>query len=104
AARQMIAQASGGAIVNITSIEAENPAPNHSHYNASKGDGLMYTRAEARDLGRHIIRVNPVAPGLIWKDDIEQTWPDGVARWRRAAPLGRVGLPGDIADARLFLV
>src|SRR4051794_36329599 len=33
AARQMIAQASGGAIVNITSIEAENPAPNHSHYN-----------------------------------------------------------------------
>src|SRR5262249_38827012 len=47
AARQMIAQASGGAIVNITSIEAENPAPYHSHYNASKGGVLMYTRAAA---------------------------------------------------------
>ncbi len=104
AARQMIAQASGGAIVNITSIEAENPAPNHSHYNASKGGVLMYTRAAAGELGRHGIRVNAVAPGLIWKDDIEQTWPDGVARWRRAAPLGRLGMPVDVADACLFLV
>jgi NAD(P)-dependent dehydrogenase (short-subunit alcohol dehydrogenase family) len=104
AARQMIAQASGGAIVNITSIEAENPALNHSHYNASKGGVLMYTRAAAGELGRHGIRVNAVAPGLIWKDDIEQTWPDGVARWRRAAPLGRLGTPEDVADACLFLV
>jgi NAD(P)-dependent dehydrogenase (short-subunit alcohol dehydrogenase family) len=104
AARQMIAQASGGAIVNITSIEAENPAPNHSHYNASKGGVLMYTRAAANELGRHGIRVNAVAPGLIWKDDIEQTWPDGVARWRRAAPLRRLGMPEDVADACLFLV
>ncbi len=104
AARQMIAQASGGAIVNITSIEAENPAPNHSHYNASKGGVLLYTRAAANELGRHGIRVNAVAPGLIWKDDIEQTWPDGVARWRRAAPLGRLGMPEDVADACLFLI
>ena len=104
AARQMIAQASGGAVVNITSIEAENPALNHSHYNASKGGVLMYTRAAANELGRHGIRVNAVAPGLIWKDDIEQTWPDGVARWQRAAPLGRLGMPEDIADACLFLV
>jgi NAD(P)-dependent dehydrogenase (short-subunit alcohol dehydrogenase family) len=104
AARQMIAQASGGAIVNITSIEAENPAPNHSHYNASKGGVLMYTRAAANELGRHGIRVNAVAPGLIWKGGIEQTWPDGVTRWRRAAPLGRLGMPEDVADACLFLV
>jgi len=104
AARQMIGQASGGAVVNITSIEAENPALNHSHYNASKGGVLMYTRAAAGELGRHGIRVNAVAPGLIWKDDIEQTWPDGVARWRKAAPLGRLGMPEDVADACLFLV
>jgi NAD(P)-dependent dehydrogenase (short-subunit alcohol dehydrogenase family) len=104
AARQMVAQASGGAIVNITSIEAENPAPNHSHYNASKGGVLMYTRAAASELGQYGIRVNAVAPGLIWKDNIEQTWPAGVARWRQAAPLGRLGMPEDVADACLFLV
>jgi NAD(P)-dependent dehydrogenase (short-subunit alcohol dehydrogenase family) len=103
AAKQMIAQGSGGAIVNITSIEAENPAPNHSHYNASKGGVLMYTRASAYELAAHHIRVNAVAPGLIWRKGLEQAWPDGVARWLKAAPLGRLGLPEDVADACLFL-
>ncbi len=103
AARQMIAQGAGGAIVTITSIEAENPAPGHSHYNASKGGALMFTRAAAAELGPHGIRVNAVAPGLIWNEGIEESWPEGVARFRKAAPLGRLGLPEDVADACLFL-
>ena len=41
AARQMIDQGSGGAIVNIASIEGQNPAPKHSHYDAAKGGVLM---------------------------------------------------------------
>lgn len=103
AARAMIAQGGGGAVVNITSIEAENPAPLHSHYNASKGGVLMYTRASAQELGRHGIRVNAVAPGLIWRAGLESDWPDGVDRYRRAAPLDRLGRPEDVADACLFL-
>ena len=103
AARQMIVQGSGGAIVNIASIEGENPAPMHSHYNAAKGGVLMYTAASAQELGAHAIRVNAVAPGLIWREGIEQGWPDGVARWQKAAPLKRLGLPSDVADACLFL-
>jgi NAD(P)-dependent dehydrogenase (short-subunit alcohol dehydrogenase family) len=105
AARQMIAQGqgAGGVIVNITSIEAENPAPSHSHYNAAKGGALMFTRAAAAELGPHGIRVNAVAPGLMWSEGIEQIWPDGVARFRAAAPLGRLGMPADVADACLFL-
>lgn len=103
AARQMITQGEGGAIINITSIEAENPAPHHSHYNASKGGLLMFTRASAHELGAHGIRVNAVAPGLIWREGLEQAWPDGVERYLRAAPLGRLGLPDDVADACLFL-
>lgn len=103
AARQMIAQGGGGAIVNITTIEAENPAPNHSHYNAAKGGVLMYTRASAYELAAHGIRVNAVAPGLIWREGLEQAWPDGVARWQKTAPLGRLGRPEDVADACLFL-
>jgi len=103
AARQMIAQGAGGAIVNITSIEAENPAPRHSHYNAAKGGTLQFTRAAAAELGPHGIRVNAVAPGLIWKEGIEASWPEGVERFRTAAPLGRLGLPEDVADACLFL-
>ena len=103
AARQMVGQGTGGAIVNITSIEAENPAPGHSHYNAAKAGVLMHTRAAAGELAAHGIRVNAVAPGLIWREGIEQAWPDGVARWKRAAPLGRLGTAADVADACLFL-
>jgi NAD(P)-dependent dehydrogenase (short-subunit alcohol dehydrogenase family) len=102
-ARQIKKQKSGGAIVNITSIEAENPAPDHSHYNAAKGGLLMYTRSCALELAALNIRVNSVAPGLIWREGIEQAWPDGVGRWQRTAPLKRLGQPEDVADACLFL-
>lgn len=103
AAKWMVTQSIPGSIVNITSIEAYNPAPHHSHYNAAKGGVLMYTRSSAFELGRHGIRVNAVAPGLIWKEGIEDSWPDGVERWRERAPLGRLGYPDDVADACLFL-
>lgn len=102
-ARQMIRQGEGGAIVNITSIEAENPAPQHSHYSASKAGVFMMTRAAAAELGRFNIRVNAVAPGLIWREGLEQSWAEGVARYLAAAPLGRLGRPEDVADACLFL-
>ena len=102
AARQMIKNA-GGAIVNIASIEADNPAPGHSHYNAAKAGVLMYTRTAAQELGRYGIRVNAVSPGVIWREGIEQAWPEGVEAYLRAVPLGRLGLPDDVADACLFL-
>jgi NAD(P)-dependent dehydrogenase (short-subunit alcohol dehydrogenase family) len=103
AAKQMMAQGEGGAVVNIASIEAENPAPMHSHYNAAKGGVVMHTAAAANELGAYGIRVNVVSPGLIWREGIEQAWPDGVERFLKAAPLGRLGRPDDVADACLFL-
>ena len=103
AASQMIAQRDGGSIVNIISIEAFNPAPGHSHYSASKAGLDMLGRTAARELGKYGIRVNSVAPGLIWREGIENSWPDGVKRWNNAAPLQRLGQPEDVADACLFL-
>jgi NAD(P)-dependent dehydrogenase (short-subunit alcohol dehydrogenase family) len=103
AARRMIEQGEGGTIVNITSIEAEHPAPAHSHYNAAKAAVAMFTRSAALELGPHGIRVNAVAPGLIWREGLDEDWPDGVARYRVAAPLGRLGTYDDVADACLFL-
>lgn len=102
AARQMVTQGQGGAIVNISSIEQENAAPSHSHYDAAKGGVLMLTRASAFELAPHGIRVNAVAPGLIWREGIEQAWSEGVERWQRTAPLKRLGMPEDVADACLF--
>ena len=93
----------GGAIVNIGSIEALQPADGHSHYGAAKAAVVAHTRAAALELGPLGIRVNAVAPGLIARPGIAEQWPDGVARWEAAAPLGRLGEPTDVADACLFL-
>ncbi len=93
----------GGTIVNIASIEGLQPAALHGHYTTSKAAVLMHTRAAALELGPLGIRVNAVAPGLIHADGIEEGWPEGVARWRSACPLGRLGTPQDVADAVLFL-
>jgi 3-oxoacyl-[acyl-carrier protein] reductase len=104
AARAMIGSGAGGSIVNIASIEASQPAWDHSHYNASKAAVRMHSRAAALELGRNRIRVNSVSPGLIWSPVLEAQWPDGVGRWLNHAPLGRLGHPDDIADAVLFLL
>ena len=104
AARRLTVAGRGGAIVNIASIEARNVAPAHSHYVAAKAGVIMYTRAAARELGPFGIRVNAVSPGLIWRPGLEEAWPDGVNRYLKAAPLGRLGRVDDVADACLFLV
>jgi NAD(P)-dependent dehydrogenase (short-subunit alcohol dehydrogenase family) len=103
AAKKMVAAKTGGAIVNILSIEAVNPTPNHSHYCAAKAGLQMFTRTASAELGRSGIRINSVLPGLIWREGLEKDWPDGVNRWLEAAPLQRLGLPDDVADACLFL-
>jgi NAD(P)-dependent dehydrogenase (short-subunit alcohol dehydrogenase family) len=64
----------------------------------------MATRAAALELGRYSIRVNSVSPGLVNREGLEDEWPDGVDRWRRAAPLGCLGEPDDVAHAVAFLV
>ena len=93
----------GGAIVNIASTSALNPGADHSHYNSAKAAVLMLTRSAAQELGPYNIRVNTVSPGLISRPGIEEQWPEGVARWEKQAPLGRMGTPEDVADACLFL-
>jgi NAD(P)-dependent dehydrogenase (short-subunit alcohol dehydrogenase family) len=101
---EVVDAARGGAVVNVASIEASNVAPMHSHYIAAKAGLVMYTKAAARELGPRGIRVNAVSPGLIWREGLDGDWPDGVTRYRKAAPLGRLGLAADVADACLFLV
>jgi NAD(P)-dependent dehydrogenase (short-subunit alcohol dehydrogenase family) len=97
-------QDSGGAIVNIASIEGSDPAMGHSHYATSKAGLLMLTRSLTLEYGGKGIRTNAVSPGLIARDGIEENWPDGVARWQEYAPLKRMGDTTDVADAVLFLL
>ncbi len=103
AAARHMKDAGGGSIVNIASIAALAPGPEHSHYNSAKAAIVMLTRSAAQELGRYNIRVNAVSPGLIRRPGIEQQWPEGVTRWQASAPLARLGEPEDVADACLFL-
>lgn len=93
----------GGTITHIASIEGRNPAEGHAHYAASKAALIMHARAAAPEYGPRGIRVNTVSPGLIARPGIEEQWPEGVARWRAAAPLTRLGTPEDVGDSCVFL-
>jgi NAD(P)-dependent dehydrogenase (short-subunit alcohol dehydrogenase family) len=93
----------GGAVVHIASIEGHQPADAHGHYATAKAGVRMHARAAAAELGADGIRVNVVSPGLIDRPGLSEDWPDGVARWRAAAPLGRLGRPDDVGDACVFL-
>ena len=104
AAERMRAKGDAGAIVNIASIEGSDPAGGHSHYAASKAGLLMLTRSCALEYGGDGIRCNAVSPGLTERPGIEQSWPEGVARWQEKVPLGRLGDANDVADAVLFLL
>lgn len=103
AASSMRAWGCGGSIILIGSIEGTQPAWSHAHYCASKAAVIHFARTAALEYGRYGIRVNSVSPGLIWRDGLDRDWPDGVERYRRAAPLGRLGLPADVGNACVFL-
>jgi NAD(P)-dependent dehydrogenase (short-subunit alcohol dehydrogenase family) len=103
AAASVMGKQGGGAIILIGSIEGAQPAWSHAHYCASKAAVIHFARAAALEYGREGIRVNSVSPGLIWRDGLDRDWPDGVARFQRAAPLGRLGQPADVGNACVFL-
>ena len=103
AADAMRVQDTGGSIVHIASIEGHHPTDFHGHYATAKAGLLMHARAAAGAYGPHGIRVNSVSPGLIDRPSLSDDWPEGVARWHAAAPLGRMGTPEDVGDACVFL-
>ena len=103
AAVPVLAAAGGGSVTHIASIEGRQPAVGHAHYCSSKAALIMHARTAALEYGRQGIRVNTVSPGLIDRPGLDEEWPEGVRRWRRAAPLGRLGRGEDVANACVFL-
>lgn len=106
-ARRMVGQRLGGAIINIASTRAFMSEPGTEAYTASKGGIVALTHAMAISLGTHGIRVNCISPGWIETRDWQYTpraqRPEHSERDRLQHPVGRVGRPGDIADACFFI-
>ncbi len=106
AARRMVAQGGGGAIVNLASIMGFSGGifPNAS-YQASKGGVVNLTRALALEWADKRIRVNAVAPTFVKTDLTVPIFsnPDVLAKVKAHTPLGELPGVGDIAAAILFL-
>jgi NAD(P)-dependent dehydrogenase (short-subunit alcohol dehydrogenase family) len=95
----------GGAMVFVASVSGITAAPLHSAYGAAKAGLMALVRSAAVELGPSGIRVNAVAPGVVWTPRVSAYLGDeGRARNSENAPLRRVALPSDIAGALLFLV
>ncbi len=92
-----------GRIVNISSVVGQTGAAGQANYAASKAGLFGLTMSVAKELGSRGITCNAVAPGFI-ETDMTETLP---AEMResviKTAPAGRLGLPGDIAPAVVFL-
>ena len=104
AAREM-AEADGGHIVNVTSINSRTPGPGAGAYPATKAAVVQLTRQMAIECGPAGIRVNAVSPGFIDAGMSAPIFADPVVRERRATgvPLRRLGTPRDVAEAIRFL-
>lgn len=93
----------GGVILNASSVVGLYGNFGQTNYVASKAGVVGMTKTWARELGRHNIRVNSVAPGLIGTD-ILKAMPDKVLDgMRQHTPLGRLGRPEEIAEAYVWL-
>lgn len=117
AARRMIAQGTGGRIINTASQAGKTGWPMLSAYSSSKFGVVGLTQVAGRELGEHGITVNSVCPGVV--DTELNSGPDGsfqtFARQRGVSveqvreeivaqvPLGRLQSPDDVADLVLFL-
>ncbi|KNZ30816.1 MAG: dehydrogenase [Methylibium sp. NZG] len=105
-ARAMV-QAGGGAIVNMSSVNAVMAIPSIASYNASKGGVNQLTRVMALALAEHGIRVNAVAPGTIATELARNAVlgsDEARARIMSRTPMKRLGTPEEIADVCAFLV
>lgn len=93
----------GGRIVNVASNLSYSPMAGLVPYAAAKSALITLTQGFARELGPRRIAVNAVAPGAI--ETSMTAWiPDDIrAAIASATPLGRMGLPDDVADAIVFL-
>lgn len=102
---KMIARQSGGSIINIVSIAGLRPQPGGLLYSATKAALIMMTRTWALEFGKHNIRVNSIAPGLIQTDFSEYFWKNEeyVKRLEATQPLPRVGSPEEIGGIALYL-
>jgi NAD(P)-dependent dehydrogenase (short-subunit alcohol dehydrogenase family) len=103
---QMVAQNTGGVVVIVASITALNGSSRNVSYMSGKHGLIGLSRYIAVHYAKHGIRCNSVCPGALARTPNHDQHPDPAGRDQRlrdAIPLGRVGVPEDIAPMITFL-
>lgn len=104
AARQMIEQGTGGAIVNTASIAGLSGGGGPQAYSAAKAAVIGFTKATAAELAEHRIRVNAVCPGAIYTELLHRGRPEQTDAWRQQIqPWPERGQPEMVADVACWL-
>ncbi|RSM61705.1 3-oxoacyl-ACP reductase [Kibdelosporangium aridum] len=102
AARVMMRKRSGSIIV-LASIAGEQGSAGQTVYSASKAAVSSIAKSAAKELGRHGIRVNAVAPGVIETQLTADLSEDVLTERAEQTPLGRLGQPEEVAAVIRFL-
>lgn len=92
-----------GRIINISSVVGATGNPGQANYSAAKAGMLGFTKSLAREIASRNVTVNTVAPGFIDTDMTRALSAAQRAALLNQIPLGRLGLPEDVAQAVLFL-
>jgi len=106
AARQMVKQGGGGAIINMSSVNGVLAIPNQVPYVVSKGGINQLTKVMSLALASHGIRVNAIGPGTILTELAKTAVlgnPEAERKILSRTPMGRLGEPGEIARVAVFL-
>jgi 3-oxoacyl-[acyl-carrier protein] reductase len=99
---RMIAQG-GGVILNASSVVGLYGNFGQTNYAATKAGVISFTKTWARELGKHNIRVNAIAPGFIGTEMVNAMPEKVLQSMVSHTPLGRMGKPEDVAEAYLWL-
>ncbi len=91
-----------GSIINIASVIGLMGNAGQANYAATKGGLIAFTKSCAKEFASRGIRVNAVAPGFIQTEMTAKLPPEVVENYSKAIPLGKLGLPEDVAKLCLF--
>jgi len=103
AASAIMREQKSGSIINVSSLSGKQGNPGQTNYSAAKAGIVGMTKAAAKEMGRHGVRVNTIQPGLIDTAMIQKMKPEVLESRITEIPLGRLGQPEEVANVALFL-
>jgi 3-oxoacyl-[acyl-carrier protein] reductase len=102
-ASAVMREAKSGSIINISSLSGKSGNPGQTNYSPAKAGIVGLTKAAAKELAQHNLRVNAVQPGLIRTAMTEAMPPEVFADREAAIPMKRAGQAGEVVGAVVFL-